>query len=1061
MAERLEKVLRYRLTAGGTFQLWVPPVVTTKTTRVYGDPIPIGSSGGQGSVRNCRQQTLVDGNGDVIEIFFVCETTFFDLDKDYSADILAVHGPLLEVLTETLVTPGYFETIQAAPGLEPVLNLGWNAGAVSQSSFIRNGRASFTIETDVVGVVVGLNTLTQAVQNVGYQDIHHGFYISRGEYRIVEKNTFQTALVAFNHSASFEIEVNGADVKYLLDGNQVYSALSTLGDADVVLDASLYVGGDRVYNATLENTDDVVIPAGTEIVTVTEGSEPNVVFGGRAILAVDDGTANVVFGGQSALDIQQRETVTTVTVIPNGSQPEVVFAGSAALEVDDGSVNVVFGGTSALSVQQSPATTGTTLPSVLPGTAQGVFETLQISGSAGNYTEASLTFEALEMAANAGLSVVRFGAGVLTLPVLTMAAGLYNKGNVRVAFEPLQMSASDGVYAEARMTLEPLSVVAFDAPEFELGVAQIVYLPPDPLQGAYGNGTLLRSGRHLLTAAHVVAVMPDLAFIEVRFFAGTQFEVELIPVESVVFHPGYEILYDGDGSTALAHINDLAIITLADEAHPLIRRHNVYTGDNELGNDYTRLSFSPHFDPITGTQLDPEFDRWTKTNNKYEVYNDTVESLTNAALNFPSRSLLVFDCDAGTAVSDTLGNFLQSPQKGVPNEGFVQPGDSGSAGFIGNGVIAGISSYISSPNGLTGVYGSLGFDVRISQYTTWVNENSGGVGVFEAGNVATNIEANLDLIEFDIDAHAVKTSVYGVNLDLIEFDIDATTGAQANLDLIEFDIDASVTQFALLAGNLDLLQFDIDATAVTGGLTNVDLDLLEFDIDATGGANAALEVVFDLTVDATSTLTQTTNVDLDLLEFDIDAASTLLLRPGVADISLFELEAVHGLADVIALIDFETVDEDALVVETTKAYSMNLLHGEITVYSNYAFDRVVRLNGDYYGIKTDGLYLLRGADDDGLKIAGTIKTGRMDFATAKLKRVPYVYLDSQHKTSVQPFAENVSLGRFNSTHEGRRTRLPRGANARFWSFRVSNVNGGELDLRSLEIYANVLTRKVR
>jgi hypothetical protein len=107
------------------------------------------------------------------------------------------------------------------------------------------------------------------------------------------------------------------------------------------------------------------------------------------------------------------------------------------------------------------------------------------------------------------------------------------------------------------------------------------------------------------------------------------------------------------------------------------------------------------------------------------------------------------------------------------------------------------------------------------------------------------------------------------------------------------------------------------------------------------------------------------------------------------------------------------------------------------------------------------VFLLSGNDDDGQRISAHFKTGRLDFGTTHLKRVPSLYLNNQDQVTVNAFVENVSTGKYASAFEGRRVKMARGPNGRFWAFKIANVGRSKIDIRSLEFYLNILNRKIR
>lgn len=150
----------------------------------------------------------------------------------------------------------------------------------------------------------------------------------------------------------------------------------------------------------------------------------------------------------------------------------------------------------------------------------------------------------------------------------------------------------------------------------------------------------------------------------------------------------------------------------------------------------------------------------------------------------------------------------------------------------------------------------------------------------------------------------------------------------------------------------------------------------------------------------------------------------------------------------------------ALAENNLIAYAMNIKTNEVTTYSNYAFKFIVRIGFDYYGVKSDGLYKLTGITDDGAAITATFRIAETDFGTSLYKNLPYCYHDSDKPVTVTPIVDGTPVGVFPSHESGRRTRLAKGAKGKIWQLEVSNVDGNELKVGSLEALAEVLSRKV-
>jgi len=153
---------------------------------------------------------------------------------------------------------------------------------------------------------------------------------------------------------------------------------------------------------------------------------------------------------------------------------------------------------------------------------------------------------------------------------------------------------------------------------------------------------------------------------------------------------------------------------------------------------------------------------------------------------------------------------------------------------------------------------------------------------------------------------------------------------------------------------------------------------------------------------------------------------------------------------------------EAITSTPTQAYAyvMNLVTEETTRYTQYDFMYIVRLMGQYYGVKNDGLYLLEGASDNGSPINAKVRTKDMSLGTQSLKRVPYIYLDTEDALNTTTIVEGQTVSTYSSSFGGRRTRLARGPKGKYWAFEVSNVDGGPMRLSGLSPVVEKLKRKI-
>lgn len=159
-----------------------------------------------------------------------------------------IYAPVYGSITTTVVihhpavtgTPG-------SPGTAAITIIdplpGWNAGAVSIGPLLANSMFQFSLDSNNVGVVCGLNE-----QNLGtsYSEINYGILCETGLYRIIENGLILTTHASFATSDVFTLAQLGDELSYWKNSTKVYtSPVRTTGQA-LFADCALYLGGDRI-----------------------------------------------------------------------------------------------------------------------------------------------------------------------------------------------------------------------------------------------------------------------------------------------------------------------------------------------------------------------------------------------------------------------------------------------------------------------------------------------------------------------------------------------------------------------------------------------------------------------------------------------------------------------------------------------------------------------------------------------------------------------------------------------------------------------------------------------
>ena len=170
-----------------------------------------------------------------------------------------------------------------------------------------------------------------------------------------------------------------------------------------------------------------------------------------------------------------------------------------------------------------------------------------------------------------------------------------------------------------------------------------------------------------------------------------------------------------------------------------------------------------------------------------------------------------------------------------------------------------------------------------------------------------------------------------------------------------------------------------------------------------------------------------------------------------------------------------TIIGTATVAVTYEAYALNLNHkedprkepvDELTRYTNYPFDRIVRYKNSYFGMNSTGLYLLEGTTDDGTAIPWDFKTAMTDFGTPQNKTIEVAYFGGRMPASAtvslhvgekgtEVYNYTTPRGTFVQNY---RQAFGRGVKSRYYALEAAG--SGNLTLDSITLNIATLARKV-
>jgi secreted trypsin-like serine protease/Ca2+-binding RTX toxin-like protein len=321
------------------------------------------------------------------------------------------------------------------------------------------------------------------------------------------------------------------------------------------------------------------------------------------------------------------------------------------------------------------------------------------------------------------------------------------------------------------------------------------------------TGTLLSTGRHVLTAAHCVDSnrngTPDVANMHVVFELPARNVIIDVPMANMQVAPGW------NGSVNSGH--DVAVLTLPVVAPIGAARHDIFRGNDEVGRWFYVVGYGD-----TGIAFDDEPDCNSRGNDVKRMGTNFFDD-TEAGGN-----ILDFDFDDDTSEWSGAADFTNWSSNG--NEVDTSFGDSGGPSFLWGPSGLEVAAVTSDGTDANSCFGDNARNTRISTHKSWIDQviDAPYQLVVNMNQQDRGNDGSADTISLHLDVTNTISVWFGQQM-LHAVPLNKITG-------VTFVGSNDPETFSLHVGNMSL------TTSVTGGLGTDELTLV--------GTTAADNVVF-------------------------------------------------------------------------------------------------------------------------------------------------------------------------------------------------------------------------
>jgi len=293
-----------------------------------------------------------------------------------------------------------------------------------------------------------------------------------------------------------------------------------------------------------------------------------------------------------------------------------------------------------------------------------------------------------------------------------------------------------------------------------------------------------------------------------------------------------------------------------------------------------------------------------------------------------------------------------------------------------------------------------------------------------------------------------------------ELDIGGST-LSVNLDIPAIELSASITQGAVGNFALEVPALEVSAKIYSGGILSASLSIPAIELSLgfvhINRIDAALRIPA-LRLSGSIISGGVLSVPIEIPALVLSASFTHQNR----------LTFALDIPFIDPWLEIRTI---SAFVPIRKGFAMNLSHFGITEYNNYSFNSLAdyHLSGKYIGASEEGIFLLDGDNDNGVKIYALIQSGTEDLWTEVMKKLregfavmrggPLRFRIIRDEGRLDSVVRDLSSVQ-EVIHE-ERVKFSRGLKNRFNSFGLENIEGSDFDLESFRVMVDVISHRKR